>query len=155
MHMTVVRELKFGPYRFRNIPTYIFEDNFNVTSYPFLGGLIGNDIFRRFNVIFNYPKRDIHLVPNTHFRDPFDYSYSGIELYLVEGKILIGDVAKNSPGEEAGLLEGDQVVGINNNLSQNFAQYKVALQAAGEKIKILVRRDNELLQLELRVRSIL
>ncbi|RYG53976.1 MAG: signal protein PDZ [Chitinophagaceae bacterium] len=155
MHMTVVKELKIGPYRFRNIPTYIFEDNFNVTSYPFLGGLIGNDIFRRFNVIFNYPKRDIHLIPNTHFREPFDYSYSGVEIYLVDGKILIGDVAKGSPGEAAGLKEGDQVMALNNNLSQNFAQYKVALQAAGEKIKMLIRRDNELLQFELRIRSIL
>jgi len=155
MHMTVVKELKIGPYRFRNIPTYIFEDTYNVTSYPFLGGLIGNDIFRRFNVIFNYAKRDIHLVPNTHFREPFDYSYSGIELYLVEGRILIGDVAKGSPGEHAGLREGDEVIGINNNLSQNFGQYKVALQAAGEKVKIVVKRDNELIQLEIRIRSIL
>lgn len=155
MHMTVVRELKFGPYRFRNIPTYIFEDTYNVTSYPFLGGLIGNDIFRRFNVIFNYAKRDIHLVPNSHFREPFDYSYSGVELYLIDGKILIGDVAKGSPGEEAGLKEGDEVVGINNNLNQNFGQYKIALQATGEKVKILIRRGRELMQLELRIRSIL
>lgn len=155
MHMTVIKELKFGPYRFRNIPTYIFEDTYNVTSYPFLGGLIGNDIFRRFNVIFNYAKRDIHLIPNTHFREPFDYSYSGIELYLIDGKILIGDVATGSPGELAGLKEGDQVVGINNNLSQNFGQYKVALQAAGEKVKMLIRRDNELIQLDMKIRSIL
>lgn len=155
MHMTVVKELKFGPYRFRNIPTYIFEDTYNVTSYPYLGGLIGNDIFRRFNVIFNYPKRDIHLVPNSHFREPFDYSYSGIELYLTDGKILIGDVAVGSPGELAGLKEGDQVVGINNNLTQNFAQYKIALQAAGEKVKMLIKRDNGLIQLEMKIRSIL
>ena len=39
MQMTVIRELKLGPYRFRNVPIYIFKDEFNVTSYPFLGGL--------------------------------------------------------------------------------------------------------------------
>ncbi len=37
MHLTVVKELKLGPYRFRNVPTYIFDDVFNVTSYPYLG----------------------------------------------------------------------------------------------------------------------
>ncbi len=47
--MTVIKELKLGPYRFRNIPIYIFNDEYNVTSYPFLGGIIGNDILRRFN----------------------------------------------------------------------------------------------------------
>jgi hypothetical protein len=154
MSMTVVKELKFGPYRFRNVPTYIFQDDYNVTSYPFLGGLIGNDIFRRFNVVFNYAKRDIHLVPNSHFREPFDYSYSGIELYLLDNKIIIGDVARNSPAERAGLQEGDEVIGINNNLSQNFGQYKIALQATGERVKLTLRRNGELLQKEVRIGSI-
>ena len=154
MNLTVIKELKIGPYKFRNIPTYIFEDEYNVTSYPFLGGLIGNDIFRRFNVVFNYAKRDIHLLPNSHYRDPFDYSYSGVELYYIDDRIIIGDVAKDSPADLAGLKEGDVVIGVNNNLSQNFGQYKIALQATGEKIKILVRRDGELLQKEFRVKSI-
>ena len=83
--MTVIKELKLGPYRFRNIPIYIFKDEYNVTSYPFLGGIIGNDILRRFNCILNYDKRDFYLTPNSHFRMPFDYSYSGIELYFIDG----------------------------------------------------------------------
>jgi Aspartyl protease/PDZ domain len=155
MFLTVVKELKLGPYRFRNVPTYIFDDVYNVTSYPYLGGLIGNDIFRRFNTIINYEKRDIFLVPNSHFRDPFDYSYSGIELYFLDGQVEIGDVAKGSPAEQSGLMEGDVVIAINNNFSQNLDQYKVALQAASEKIKIIVRRNEELKQFEFRVKSIL
>jgi hypothetical protein len=155
MHLTVVKELKFGPYRFRNVPTYVFDDVYNVTSYPYLGGLIGNDIFRRFNAIINYEKRDIYLVPNSHFREPFDYSYSGIELYFIDGLIEIGDVAKGSPAETAGLLEGDVVVAVNNNFTQNLNQYKIALQAANEKIKVIIRRDGELKQIEFKVKNIL
>ncbi len=154
MHLTVIKELKLGPYRFRNIPTYIFDDVYNVTSYPYLGGLVGNDILRRFNTIINYEKRDIYIIPNSHYRDPFDYSYSGIELYFINGLIEIGDVAKGSPAEQAGVMEGDVVLGINNNLSQNLNQYKVALQAANEKIKMIVRRKGELLQFDFRVKSI-
>lgn len=155
MHMTVVKELKIGPYRFRNVPTYIFDDVYNVTSYPYLGGLIGNDILRRFNTIINYDKRDIYLMPNSHYRDGFDYSYSGIELYYLDGLVEIGDVAKGSPAEQSGLMEGDVVVAINNNFSQNLNQYKIALQAASEKIKIIVRRNGELKQFEFKVKSIL
>jgi hypothetical protein len=155
MYLTVVKELKLGPYRFRNVPTYIFDDVYNVTSYPYLGGLIGNDILRRFNTIINYEKRDIYLVPNSHYRDPFDYSYSGIELYFVNGSVEIGDVAKGSPAEQSGLLEGDIVVAINNNFSQNLNQYKIALQAANEKIRIIIRRNGELMQFDFKVRNIL
>lgn len=155
MNMTVVKELKIGPYRFRNVPTYVFSDDYNVTSYPYLAGLIGNDLLRRFNVIFNYQKKDIHLVPNSHYREPFDYSYSGIELYYLEDKIEIGNIAKGSPAEEAGIQVGDIVVGVNNNFSQNFNQYKTALQATHEKLKLVLRRGNELLQITFKVKSIL
>lgn len=154
MNLTLVKELKLGPYRFRNIPTYIFEDAFNVTSYPYLGGLIGNDILRRFNVIFNYPKRDIHLVPNSHFRDPFDYSYSGIELYYINGQIEMGSVAEGSPAEIAGIKQGDIVVAVNNDFSQNFNKYKTALLAPNSKVKLILRRNGELVQVEMKVKSI-
>jgi PDZ domain/Aspartyl protease len=155
MNMTVVKELKIGPYRFRNVPTYIFEDNFNVTSYPYLGGLIGNDILRRFNVIFNYEKRDIYLVPNSHYREPFDYSYSGIELYFIDGYTVVGNVSEGSPAEVAGIKMGDIVIAVNNNFSQDFNQYKTALQSANERLKLIVRRNEELLQVQFKVKSIL
>lgn len=155
MNITVVKELKLGPYRFRNVPTYVFEDKYNVTSYPFLSGLIGNDILKRFNVIINYARRDIHLKPNTHYREPFDYSYSGIELHYVDGLIIIASVAPNSPGESAGLQDGDILVGINNNLSQNFAQYKQALQEPNTKVKLIISRNGELMQKQLKISTIL
>jgi hypothetical protein len=155
MNMTVVKELKLGPYRFRNVPTYIFEDDFNVTSYPYLGGLIGNDILRRFNTIFNYQKRDIYLIPNTHYREPFDYSYSGIELYFTDGQTVIGNVSEGSPAEQGGVKVGDIVVAINNNFTQNFNQYKTTLQSSNERVKLILRRKDELVQITFKVKSIL
>lgn len=155
MELTVMTEVKIGPYRFRNVPTYIFDDENNVTSYPYQGGLIGNDILRRFNVIINYSQGDIHLIPNSHYDEKFDYSYSGVELYLVDGNIIIGDVAKGSPGENAGLLEGDILVAIDKNFSQNLNQYKTTLQKANDKISMVIRRDGELKEITIKVKSIL
>lgn len=155
MELMVLKEIRIGPYKFRNIPVYVFDDVNNVTSYPYMGGLIGNDILRRFNVILNYARSDIYLVPNSHYNAPFDYSYSGLELYLIEGLILVGDVAKGSPAEAAGIKEGDEVIAVNRNFTQNLNAYKVALQAANEKVRIIVRRDNELKDIEFKIRSIL
>jgi hypothetical protein len=155
MHMTVIKEAKLGPYRFRNVPIYIFEDTYNVTSYPYLGGLIGSDILRRFNIILNYSNRDIYLVPNSHFGDPFDYAYSGIELYFVNGLIIIGDVAKDSPAEKVGVKEGDIVIAVNKNFEQNLQHLKASLQNAGNQIKIIVKRGDELMEFQFKVKSIL
>jgi hypothetical protein len=155
MFLTTIKELKLGPYKFRNVPINVFEDINNVTSYPHLGGLIGNDLLRRFNVIINYEAKDFHLKPNSHYTDGFDYSYSGIELYYVNGLILIGDVAKDSPAEKAGLMEGDVVVAVNKNFSQNMTQYKMAMQDPGENIKLIIQRGGELVEFRFKVKNIL
>lgn len=155
MELTVIKEVKIGPYRFRNVPIFIFDDVNNVTSYPYMGGLVGNDILRRFNVIINYAQGDIHLLPNKHYEEPFDYSYSGIELYLIGGIIIVGDVAKDSPAKEVGLQEGDIVIAINKNFSQNLNQYKIALQRPNEKLSLLIRRGENLQEFEFKVKSIL
>ncbi|MCW3120165.1 MAG: hypothetical protein JWM28_4247 [Chitinophagaceae bacterium] len=155
MQASVVREFKLGPYKFRNVPVYIFDDTYNVTSYPYLGGILGNDLLRRFNVILNYERRDIYIKPNTHFTEQFDYAYTGVELYNVDGQIIIGDVAEGSPAEKSGLKEGDIVVGINRTFNQNLSHYKAALQVAGERVKVVIRRDDKLMEFTFKVKSIL
>ncbi len=155
MDLTVIKNLKIGPYKFKKVPVYIFDDIYNVTSYPYLGGLIGNDVLRRFNLILNYPRRDIYLVPNSHFYESFDYSYSGLELYFINNTIEVGDVAKGSPAEEAGIKEGDIIVAINKNFSQNLALYKIALQVPNEKVQLIIKRDGKLKEINLKIKSIL
>ena len=154
MHMTVIKEVRLGPYKFKNVPIYIFDDTYNITSYPYLGGLIGNDLLRRFNVILNYDKREIYLIPNSHFNDQFDYSYTGIELYYENGKVIIGDVAKDSPAEAAGLKENDIIVSVNKNFSQNLQQYKTAIQNTGDKLHLIIMRNGELKEIIFKVKSI-
>lgn len=155
MHMTVIKEIRIGPYRFRNIPVFVFDDTYNITSYPYLSGIIGNDILRRFNMILNYAKKEFYFLPNSHYQDAFDYAYSGIELYMIDGEIILGDVAAGSPAELAGLREGDEVVSINNILGQNLQLFKSALQAQGEKIRMIVNRDGELMEFHFKIKSIL
>ncbi|GAB4093288.1 aspartyl protease family protein [Flaviaesturariibacter terrae] len=155
MSMTVIREVRLGPYKFRNVPVYVFEDSFNVTSYPTLGGLVGSDLLRRFNAIINYDRSEFYLVPNSHFQDPFEYGYCGLELYLVNDVIIIGDVARGSPAERAGLREGDVVLSINKNFSQNLSAYKALLVQTNEPVHLVFRRGTELREVTFMVKSIL
>lgn len=155
MRLTVVKELKVGPYRFRKVPAYVFKDENNVTAYPFTGGLIGNDIFRRFNVVLNYPDQVIHIIPNEHFNEAFDYSYTGLGIYSENGEIVVEDVIKHSPGEKAGFLPGDKILAINNNFGLNIQVYKAMLQTTGISLKVLIMRDGVPQILNLRVRNIL
>jgi predicted metalloprotease with PDZ domain len=147
--------VRVGPYKFKKVPAFIFRDDFNVTSYPHLGGLIGNDLLRRFNLIINYGESLIHLLPNTHFSDPFDYSYIGLGIFFVDGNVVVEDVMEDSPGEKAGFLPGDIILGVEGNFSGNIQAYKALLQVAGAKLKVVVLRDNAPIIFTLKVASIL
>jgi predicted metalloprotease with PDZ domain len=155
MRLTTVKGLRIGPYKFRNVPTFLFEDQFNVTSYHYLGGLIGNEILRRFNTILNYEKREIHITPNNSLKEPFDYAYTGLGIYFVNGRCVVEDVVEESPGEKAGFKSGDIIIGINSNLSNNITIYKSIMQHAVGKLRFLVSRDGEIILIYMKPSSIL
>jgi len=155
MRLTTIKQLKVGPYRFRWVPTFLFKDEYNVTNYPFVGGLLGNDILRRFNITFDYAKQQVHIVPNLHFKDEFDYAYSGLSIYFIDEKIVVDDVVPASPAEKAGFKKEDIIVAINNNTSNNIQAYKTIMQTLGQKLKFLVIRDGMPMMLSMKPRSIL
>lgn len=155
MRLTVMKEVKVGPYRFRKVPTYIYNDEFNVTSFPFSGGLVGNELLKRFNMILNYGQREIHLLPNSHFNETFDYAYTGLGIYYNDGKIIVEDIIPKSPADICGFKIDDQVIGVSGNFSNNIQAYKNSLQVVNERIKIVIKRKGELKVLELKVKSIL
>ena len=155
MDITVIKSIKIGPYKFKNVPVYIFDDEFNATSYPSNAGIIGNDLLRRFNVVLNYPEKEIYLKPNSKFSDAFDYSYTGLNIYLIDNKIIIGNIAKNSPAEKAGFKEGDTIIAIDNAFYKNIKAIKLALQNAGTKVNVLISRNNKLEMILLDITNIL
>ncbi|WP_346235967.1 aspartyl protease family protein [Niabella insulamsoli] len=152
---SVMKSLKIGPYKFRNVPINIFDDEHNITSYPQIGGIIGNDIFRRFNCILNYKSRQIHLTPNKFFKDPFDYAYSGVELYQINGRIVIGDIPKSSPADKAGLLAGDEVIAVNKKFGMSLNDLKHALQSTYGPVEVIVNRQDSVLVKKMKVINIL
>jgi PDZ domain-containing protein/aspartyl protease len=157
MQLTTLKNFSIGPFRFRHIPTYVFDDSYDVTNYPQLGGLIGNDLLRRFNLILNYDKSEIYLTPNGAFDQPFDYSYSGLTIGLVDEKVVVTDVAKDSPAEKSGFREGDMVLMVNGDARQNVQVYQGLLRTLGPRVQVVVRRGEggELALLSLKVKSIL
>lgn len=155
MKQGVVKQIQVGPFKFRNVPTYIFDDEYNVTAYPALAGLIGNDLLRRFNLIINYERKDIYMTPNSHYKEQFDYSYTGLGMYVVDGEIQVVDIMAESPAEQAGFKEGDVIMAVANNFSNNIQTYKNLMQTPGEKLKVLVLRKEGPVVLTLKVKNIL
>lgn len=151
MRLTLIKELRIGPYKFRKVPIYLLKDNYNILAYPSQGGLIGDDLLRRFNIILNYPQREINLTPNSHYEDLFDYSYTGMTMYFDNGKIFADDIIKRSPADRSGIKDGDIIMAIDNNFSNNIETYKDLLQKSGSRVSVLVMRENKPYMLSLRI----
>ena len=68
---------------------------------------------------------------------------------------MVVDVISGSPAEKAGFKVGDEIMSVANDISQNIQHYKSLLQSTYEHIKVIVKRDKDLVELTLRVKSIL
>lgn len=155
LELAVIKNVSLGPYYFKDVPVYIFDDEFKVISYPKNTGIIGNDLLRRFNLIINYPDKIIYIKPNKKFVDAFDYSYTGLGIYYIDDKIIVTDVIKGSPGDKAGFEAGDIIVAIDNDYSTNIQTVKHALQNAGAKLNVLISRNEKLEMMILDVKNIM
>lgn len=154
MQLTVLDKIKIGPYVFRKVPILQFEDDFKLLNYPTLGGILGNDLLRRFNVVINYPSQVIHLCPNRFFNDYFDYSYTGMSVYFIHNLVTIEDVIPNSPADKAGLLAGDIIIALNRQLIANLDTYKKLMATTEGKTKITIIREGKYYEKKIRIINI-
>jgi predicted aspartyl protease len=155
MRLTTIDELRLGPYTLHDVPAYIYEDPYNVFNYPFCGGIIGNELLQRFNLVLNYPQNEVHLEPNRMFDDPFNYAYFGCSISTTDGRLIIKDIIKDSPAEIAGLQDEDVIFGINDNFKNDIFEYSKMLYKPGAKVRIFYLRDKKVKSTVVEVGSIL
>ncbi len=81
-----------------------------------IDGLIGNEIWHRFDVVLDLPDRKLYLRSNAHFSDPFDYVSAGMHLLALGNNydtITVREIRAGSPGDQAGFRSDDVIVGLN------------------------------------------
>ncbi|MCE2611440.1 aspartyl protease family protein [Flavobacteriaceae bacterium D16] len=79
---TKVNRLKIGSFILSNAKA-AFPNMESFGDVHVLGdrnGSVGGEVLRRFNIVFNYPGREVTLRKNSNFKLPFQYNLSGLEL---------------------------------------------------------------------------
>ncbi len=149
-----ISKLRLGKFEMNNLVAS-FPDS---SSYRIRGlelierqGNIGCEFLRRFKVTFNYRDQYIVLKPiNRRMKEPFEYNMSGIEL-MAKGNdfhvYMIDRVIENSPADNAGLLQGDQVMFINNKSSKDISIseiYKLFQKGEGKNLNLIMNREGRI-----------
>jgi hypothetical protein len=121
--------------------------------------LVGGEILRRFTVILDFTHARMILEPNEHFHDSFLFDASGVTLRLVpeSGDFAVHSVMRGSPASDAGIREGDLIQSIDGLSSKHFTLRQV--QSIGLRVgaehRLTVKRDNQLLSFDIKLRKLL
>ncbi len=147
-----VERVDFGDYAFDNIQGNFQQLPDSLYLPPENGdleGMLGNKIFKKFHLIFDYHQKTLYVHPNKFYYSEENEDLSGV-YFTASGLHLnqfeVEEVAVKSPAGKAGILPGDQLLKING--SRN---YFVTLQGLnkrlsakeGKKIKLLLLRDGK------------
>ncbi|MDQ3290935.1 MAG: aspartyl protease family protein [Bacteroidota bacterium] len=91
-------------------------------------GNVGNELLKRFDIVFDYRKQLMYMRPNRYFRDPFEHDMCGLDL-IASGKdyqrYIVNFVEPDSPAAEAGILPGDEVVSLNMMAASAMTMSKI------------------------------
>lgn len=113
-------------------------------------GSIGGKLLERFDVIFDYSRKEMILEPNSHFSEPFKANVSGIWFsnlvrganHIATGKL---NMSQDSPLVRAGFRQGDNLVAIDGKPTTDYSQdqLEALFSEEGTTITVTVERDGK------------
>ncbi|HTU34557.1 MAG TPA: PDZ domain-containing protein [Candidatus Acidoferrum sp.] len=115
---------------------------------PKLAGVIGGGLLQRFNVVLDYPHKQIMFEPNLNFKNYDEEDKSGITL-IASGPGLktlqVVHVVPKSPAARAGIQQGDIIAGIDDEAAADIslASAREMFRDVGHKYKLLIQRGDK------------
>ena len=123
-------------------------------------GLIGEEVLRRFKVIFDFSRKEMILEPRALITEPSEYDMSGIFL-TAEGNdlktIRAHKVFPNSPASEAGILEGDTLLEVSGKPTSEItlAQLKQMFKQLGQQYTLVLGRNGKKHEVKIKLRRLI
>ena len=155
-----VPSIQFGGFTFKKPVAIYFQDKQGVVASPEFDGIIGAEILRRFNVIFDYSRRQMILEPNRYISESEEYDMSGM-LLIAEGTdfktFKVRRTIENSPATLAGLREGDIISAVDGKSTSNLTleQVRQMFKQKGRSYRLTVERDGQKIQTKIKLRRLI
>lgn len=149
-----IDNLKIGKFDIKNpISSFPYYDDVaaKVTTVK-RDGSIGNQLLKRFEIVFDYERSCMYLSPNSSFYEPFEHDMSGIELYANGSDLkryFVNRIEPFSPADEFGLQKDDEILAINFKPTSTMTMEEIIelfKSKTGRNLFLEVARNKEVLR---------
>ena len=142
-----LKRFDLGWCQLTNVPIRLNQSVYYKKAFRDGIGHIGNELLKRFNIVFDYHNKVSYWKPNYSFQKEFQAAYSGLVLKTdqQQDKVIIRHVFDDSPAAQAGFTENDEIVMVDNVRTVGRPSDEVSdlLVQNKEAVHVVIRRDDE------------
>lgn len=154
-----VKKIKIGKrFKFRKVVAS-YPTNWNIkksmddaTGNFVRYGTIGSDMLSKFVVIYDYLNEVLYLKKAEGYSEPFKFNTIGFRIVAIGDNLdqyYINEVIENSPAQEAGFQEGDEIIALDGRpvFFYKFSDINNILRSSpGKRTVVIIRRDGKLIK---------
>lgn len=138
-----------GPHRFRTarIPSLALGgvDHQNLVVDEGTPGRIGQSLLSRYVVTFDFPAKTMYLKESSNFGRLDEEDMSGLHLWVVDKKVAVHSVDKDTPAEKAGIRTEDVILKVDGKpaAEMDIWDLRDLLKSGdGQEVKMTVKRGD-------------
>ncbi len=152
-------QLKIGDFLFKNVQMDFSVDTDGALATERYLGILGNNIYERFDIFIDFINNDLYLKPNNNYNDLFESSKLGFS-YIDRGQTLkswiVTGLFSSSAAEKSGLMIDDKIISINGVKVE-----EIKYEEQGDffkninKVNLEIERNNQLFELSFELKPML
>ena len=129
--------------QFENMTVRLAQSNGGVSGNSFVSGIVGLEILKRFNTIYDYYRQTMYIQPSQYLNMDFKINFSGLKVKKENGGLLVEDVFKGSAAEKAQLEVGDLIKSVDGRKNMKKDEFQPYFQNSKEPIRLEILRNGK------------
>lgn len=150
--------LSIGGIQLHHVVTELLEDTDGIGAEAEDAGNIGTGTLKQFNVTFDYSHHLLYFDKNANFGNLDVFNRSGLAIQIKPEGIVIANVFKNSPADEAGILAGETITAIDGWMGDQITAerlFDILWQRPGTEVRLTISREGSTREVCIKPRDIL
>jgi len=128
---------------FDGVPIRMASVTSGVSSMDNINGILGLEILKRFNTIYDYDRQLMYLKRNSLFNTPFRENRSGLKIKKYAGYLEVESIIAASAGEKAKIKPGDHILSVDGKTNLTYDQFRDYCFETKGSISLKILRDGK------------